>query len=458
MVRRFALLSPWQLKVLQWVADDCPDGVWDDFTYKKTVYALADRKLVVVDRRRKSWKASITDAGRYYLQHDRYPPEDQPSQAAKRGRRSSKKPPAPPAVPGVVSLSPEDLLAEVTAAGSTLTLPNPAHGLRAAYRSAISRAISDGLVPQGYMLRHKSRDRGDLIIRLVSQHDATPPPEPLAPITMPTSLAGCHQAVRAVRESPQTLMDVSPQSRQRALLILQAIACECGQRGHDFALRQDGKPTFQITIGDDLFAFELSEEYERREVVDNDRLAPVKYDWQRVPSVVRDVPSGHLKLRLGDRYDTTFWADRKRWKLDDKLPAMFQVIEDRASAMAEARAQARAIRQERHQQWEQAVPRARQLYVDEYNRDRLNLQVLASAQAQTIRAYCERLNHLAASCDDLGLAEQIRGWAQWARQESDRTDPLNHLPSLTCVEPPDPRPSDIDKFMPKGMTSWHPPD
>ena len=73
MAGRFAPLSPRQVKVLRWVAEGCPDGVWPDFRYKVTVYALADRGLVTVNRRRHSWQAVITDQGRHYLDHGTWP-------------------------------------------------------------------------------------------------------------------------------------------------------------------------------------------------------------------------------------------------------------------------------------------------------------------------------------------------------------------------------------------------
>ena len=75
MVRRYPPLSDRQTKVLAWVADRCPDGVWSDFTHKRTTYALADRGLVTVDRRRHSWYAALTEPGSYYLEHGNYHPE-----------------------------------------------------------------------------------------------------------------------------------------------------------------------------------------------------------------------------------------------------------------------------------------------------------------------------------------------------------------------------------------------
>ena len=57
---------------------------------------------------------------------------------------------------------------------------------------------------------------------------------------------------------------------------------------------------FQVSIGEDRYCFTLSEELERREVLDPEKLAAARYAWQRVPSSVQRVPSGRLVLRLQD--------------------------------------------------------------------------------------------------------------------------------------------------------------
>lgn len=64
-----------QVKVLRWIADDCPadEAPTRDFTYKTSAYALQRRGLATVDRRDGQWRAKITDAGRHYLEHGTYP-------------------------------------------------------------------------------------------------------------------------------------------------------------------------------------------------------------------------------------------------------------------------------------------------------------------------------------------------------------------------------------------------
>lgn len=66
-------LTTRQLEVLRWLADGCPSDTWVDETYKHSARALESRGLAVVARRRKVWTARITESGRFYLQHGRYP-------------------------------------------------------------------------------------------------------------------------------------------------------------------------------------------------------------------------------------------------------------------------------------------------------------------------------------------------------------------------------------------------
>lgn len=184
----------------------------------------------------------------------------------------------------------------------------------------------------------------------------------------------------ALRDSPD-LLDVSGDARQRALQIAEAIAAECSRRGYGFGLREDGEPSFQITVGEDPFCFTLSEELERREVADAEKLAAARYAWQRIPASLRQVPSGRLVLRLGSGYGSVSWADRKRWTLDQKLPAVFKEVADRASPQAEERIRKEAERKQRREAWEEAVPRARHAYIDQLNQDRLRKQAARSSEA-----------------------------------------------------------------------------
>jgi hypothetical protein len=141
------------------VADGCRGGVWHDHSYKHVAYGLAGRGLVRVSSRRNSWTATLTDEGTYYAEHRRFrPPEfpqPDPAISAPQAWRQS-------AAAHMPLVTPASLLEDLQTADGILTIPDRASHVRAAYRSAISKAITGGLVPGGYGLRDTGRDRGDL--------------------------------------------------------------------------------------------------------------------------------------------------------------------------------------------------------------------------------------------------------------------------------------------------------
>ncbi|WP_029089701.1 hypothetical protein [Brevibacterium album] len=449
---RWPPLNPIQLKALEWVARGCPEGVWHDSSYKVSVYALATRGLVKVDRRRGSWSAAMTDDGRFYLDHGHYrineePPSDKHS--GPRGRTTQK---------ASFSVTAEALIADLLAHDGTLTVADPPPEVRAAYRRAMSMAIADGLVPAGSALRHTGRDRGDLVVRLIPKDDAPQRPE-LAPIPVPDDLSRLHDAVRELRDSRAERLDVTPSEQRRALLILQAIADECERRGHEFGLpSDDDSGTFRLTVDGVPTDFDMLEERVRRPVPNADELAEARYEWQRVRSTVQKVPSGKLLVQSGPSYSRTSWADRKRWTLDSRLPHLFAYAESQAAETLERRARDERERAERQRAWEQAKTEARQRYIEDLNRRRLGEQLESHRRADELLRYAEALEKKAAALDDQGEAHQVRAWTEWARSEAERIDPLLSPADLQYVEPDEVADADLDPFMPRGMTARRPPD
>ena len=92
-------LNQRQLDVLRWIGDGCPDRDWPDQSHKLTARSLAGKDLADVRHKKKIWTATITAAGRYYLEHGKPPPSREPGfeQAAKPSR--GRQPPVPPDLP-----------------------------------------------------------------------------------------------------------------------------------------------------------------------------------------------------------------------------------------------------------------------------------------------------------------------------------------------------------------------
>lgn len=68
MVDLGAPLNERQREALRWIADGCP-AEGDVMGRKRSARALADRRMAVVSRRGGAWTATLTDAGRFYLEH-----------------------------------------------------------------------------------------------------------------------------------------------------------------------------------------------------------------------------------------------------------------------------------------------------------------------------------------------------------------------------------------------------
>lgn len=442
-------LTARQLEVLLWIADGCPDGVWPDDTHKLSARALETRNLASVARRDGRWHAQLKPDGAHYLAHGSYPAPPIPPA------------PTPAAMASGVAVRRQRLEIDVAELLDRLQtgpvrIQAPDAKLRAAYRRAIHQATVDGLVPAGLTLRHSGRDHGDLVIRLVETPRATPTPAPV-PVPIPDTHDPQQPAIRRLLANPSS-WGVSPDVRARALRLVQALADEATRRGYQLAEPTDESATFRIDIGEDSFAFRLSEDQDRGEQIPADQLDAAKYSWQRVSPQPAMIPSGRLTLELQRGWRPTRWADRRRWRLDDKLPAVLKLIEQDAAQARQQRADAEAERTRRRELWEQAVPRARERYVYDLNAERMTDQARASAQAAEILAYSQRLAERAAHEPDPTTRRAIETWTEWARAHADAIDPIGHLDDLRHIEPAEAKPDDLDRYMPRGMTVRHPPD
>lgn len=129
-----------------------------------------------------------------------------------------------------------------------------------------------------------------------------------------------------------------------------------------------------------------------------------------------------------------------------------------AAAQVEARRRQEEERRQRRDDWEAAIQEAHIAYVQQLNRERLSAQCDQYEQAGSIRAYCAQLDNLAAECRDLEQAGLVRQWAGWGRAEADRIDPTRAPGRLRYVVPADISESELQEFMPPGMSAWRPPD
>lgn len=435
-MRRDAALSTRQVEVLRWISQGCPEGVWPDFTYKTTTYALAARNLVKVDRRHGSWSAVLTAAGRFYLDNGHYPYEQN-------GIGSH---PATDSAAAIEALA-ADILAALDKDGHTLTVRAPSARERARYRRAIHHTITNGLIPDGFQLRHTGRDHGDLTIRLIPESDV--PQRPAPAVEVPASGVAVSAETRDLLANRRIAL--SGTAKERALRIVQAISTECVARGWGLGADPRDERAFQVTTPECTFELTLTEELVAREMPDEEMLNTAKYPWQRVPLHIRKVGSGRLSLRLGRYYRYRTWSDRSRWTLEDKLGAAFAEMQSRVDEAAAERRRKEDDLLRRQQAWDTAVQQAKAAYVVDLNRRRVRDQAARHGEAQRLRNYAAALTALAHSRTDSADAPSLLQWARAANDEADRIDPLNDPDSLRHRHPENPEPDNYGQFMPKGM-------
>lgn len=434
-------LNPKQVAVLRWVQGGCPDDVYtNDFSHRITAAALHSRGLIEV--RKRPWAATITDDGLYYIEHGSYPPAREP---IKQPRTVPLPAPAPQPVPV------GDVLAVVSDAGGRFRLERPTPIERVSYSRAVEEARESGAVPPGQRLKVSGIKRGPLIIELLDlEEDA----EPGAVIPVPSTPDPTQPEVIALKSNRELLL-VSDETLLRALALVQAMADECARRGWILSVGDD--PSFTITVGEDSYRCVLSEEREKRDAYTEEDLAVRKYDWQRVSPTRMEVYSGRLRLEVGPRYGSRWWADRRRWTLASRLPDVFAAIEGWSAAARSKRDRIAQVHREQVAEWEQAVPRAREAYLRKFNADRARTQIQAWHEARELRDYAEAVRVAAADLER-GDREAAVSWSEWLGQEAARFDPLIIGSQLRTSEPERIGPAELDEFMPHRWTVRHPPD
>ncbi|WP_146057733.1 hypothetical protein [Streptomyces sp. SM10] len=409
-------LNERQLDVLRRVCHGQTPITSDDSGLAATVYALRNRGLVTTSGADGRWSAAPTEAGLQHLAHTDATPAPGPSV------------PAPSAAPEAA-----ELITRLQQSGGTLHITNPTPTERARWRRVLHSVRADH--PDGHHLQHTGRDKGDLVITLRSGPPPrrSTPPEEAVPVPDDLSLERLHPAAVAAH------IPACPECQPRARRILHALCHAAESKNYTANTPESGSAaSLVITIGDSSFPLSFHEG--SYEVPD---LSGAKYAWQRVTARTTR-PSHELELSLAHTYAhrgrRSHWGDRQRWRLEDKLPALFREIAHRAHTEYERRQVQQRKEEETRQHWLTAMRQARTALLEEHRLKALRTQVRAWREATAIRAYCDAIedHHVT-----LGAAEAATAWTTWARAYADRIDPLPRNPGLpdpATITPEDLRP------------------
>jgi hypothetical protein len=299
---------------------------------------------------------------------------------------------------------------------------DPPQRVRAAWRSVISLLRSTHSVPDGWHLRHRGRDRGDLVVEL----RRGPHLEAARwHLTKDSSIDGypeLHPVIAALLRSPNRLLD-SDDNCRRLVLLLDALCRAADARG--FALGDGGDALIAITIDGQAYQVVAGED--------------VGTGWQ-----LRLVLEVH-----GPGPGTARWLDDSEQPPENVAAEILAETRERSERFQEQEEAAVRARQRRRQ-------KERQKVIDAHRHDVLAGQLTSWLQAEDIRLFCAGLAAAGVSSDD--------PWIVWARGHADSVDPLRDPPGTPADPPAEKRPAEPSPAMlfggglqqPPPARPWHP--
>ncbi|MDQ3729415.1 MAG: hypothetical protein M3355_07470 [Actinomycetota bacterium] len=411
-----------QLTVLRWIEQGCPEGVLNDPAHRISAAALRRRGLVATRGRGPSWTANLTDTGREYLERTTRPDPPRPRQPN-------------------MSVT-QQLVDDVLAAGGSLRVPRKSYYERSGvdYQQRARLAERHGKVPEGKRLVVRLASSEELELAL---DDLLPgAPRKVTAVSVPDKVGRYHPVVRRLKQQSGR-HEVSRAALPRALRILNALVTEAERRGHGVETSiaeerkgygrsgwsgvRDGHVVLRVT--EFSAAVRLSEEglssrahWERKNRYFVHRLEGGSETRRRPLTEYEQRATGRLVLELVPAYSLHCrpgkWADRQRWTLEEKLSELLFEVETRAAEETESRREAERREAERRREWEAAMQRARERYIEHYRGEALRGEVRRWREAQEILAYCDAAE---STYPDVPATAE---WISWARRYAGQLDPL----------------------------------
>lgn len=466
------ILNEAQEAVLRWIGDGCPDGVYEGYSHRVSAAALRTRGLVHIQGRGANWRAELTATGAAYQNRLKTSPPLVEPAALPPATQSAKPAPKPKPKPKPRRVGPtEQLMRDLVAAGGVLRVPRWRNQGDPDYGQLVRAAELWDKVPGGKRIETEWVEGGQTEIRLVDAPEGSV--IEAKPVSVPARLTKPHPVARQYR-GDTAHHRVSRASLSRCARIIHALATECERRGYEMkngrrepktdnrrAGRASDRADFTIQVRGHSYPLNLSEEKvpERGAWEGQERLRKTDYYTRQLgiePRIGRydKEGTGRLTITLASGYSRhgrpSTWADRRSWKLEDKLPDLLREIEMRVVEDEHREAEERRQEEERQRQWEAAMERAKAQFVEAHRAEMLTSQIERWQQATLATAYLEALE--AAHGDDPDAAE----WIAWARSYVERLDPLSVAPRMPEV--PEPKPDGLKPFLgglsPYGPRGW----
>jgi hypothetical protein len=355
-------------------------------------------------------------------------------------------------------VTPVELIDQLNSADGEIYIADPSERVRSQYRRAIYDAKERGLVPEGLQLWHTGRDRGDMVIRLLKRH--TRPPRVVPPVRAPETarVPVANKRVKRLTIDLKPALDslaVAKGLLPRCRTILWRLTDEALSRGYEVLAGVEKSSLVIVARGDHL-PFRLFEEQDTEPAPPPTKAELRRYTWGLPPTTIK-VPTGRLALRLDYHYRTRTWADRTRWRLEDRLTEVIDHVDSLARAEIERQREAHEKGLRDLEEWEAGAAAARHAYIAALNRRRMRSQSTRSGRAHALREFANLVLALAAAEADPSAAAPMFEWQTAILVEADWLDPLNTPADLRSVEPEEITARDLAPYMPRGMSIYYRP-
>lgn len=395
-MKRDAPLNERQARVLRWVSEGCPEGVFGGHGHKVTAVALQNRGLVTVSRSAGLWRATLTAAGMRHL-----------GQEADAGLR-------------------ERLHVAERAGQGCDRSAHDAQGANVAVgvpeRPAVPVTREPAVAGSAPALRH------------------VPVPgqlrRPLPVVQALRQAAAAHKSGvdgrLDLRRGQVLPVQVSRVALPRLLRVLQAVGREAELRGAQLQVRPgtsqrgtDGRAAAVLSRGDDQVVLRVLEETDRVPHVSNQaEVARARREpWWKPPTFDYH-PSGRLRLKLeAPGLKQSSFVDGVRRRLEDQLPQFFDAAEEALNRELSGRLERQRRQDEQRRQADLAEAQVHAKARHERLARIAEAQADSWRTAQNLRRYADALEVVAKDAD-------AAAWAQWVRTYADDTDPVTQSPGF----------------------------
>ena len=221
-------------------------------------------------------------------------------------------------------------------------------------------------------------------------------------------------------DEPAFFNEISPESQQRAFLILDALFCAVEELGGkvnaDLSMRVMADTVrIRIAEGQDKVKHELTKQEARALVEYNDKVK--RNGWASKPQIRKydSIYNGKLRIIFDNG---EYIRDTGKEKLEDRLGDLLMRLYENSE---EARIQRERLEEERRKREEEA---RRQAEIQKRKEDEVRRTRELLNQAEDYKIACEIRQYIAAVARQKDITPETAAWIEWANRKADWYDPI----------------------------------